>query len=76
MALKETSCGAEGKAIIYFPLFSPRLKVEELEAERSRLEEENRSLEMKLEQITLQVRDELEPERTRSWVWSWLDQQA
>ncbi|XP_053132864.1 mitotic spindle assembly checkpoint protein MAD1 isoform X4 [Hemicordylus capensis] len=31
-----------------------RLKVEELEAERRRLEEENRSLEMKLEQITLQ----------------------
>ncbi|XP_067317926.1 mitotic spindle assembly checkpoint protein MAD1 [Anolis sagrei] len=31
-----------------------RLKIEELEAERRRLEEENRSLEMKLEQITFQ----------------------
>ncbi|XP_063171266.1 mitotic spindle assembly checkpoint protein MAD1 [Candoia aspera] len=31
-----------------------RLKIEELESERSRLEEENRSLEAKLEQITLQ----------------------
>ncbi|KAJ7305947.1 hypothetical protein JRQ81_010313, partial [Phrynocephalus forsythii] len=32
-----------------------RLKVEELESERNRLEEEKRSLEMKLEQFTLQV---------------------
>ncbi|NWX95457.1 MD1L1 protein, partial [Nothoprocta ornata] len=31
-----------------------RLKIEELEAERSKLEEENRALEMKLEKLTLQ----------------------
>uniref|UniRef100_A0A8C0GXK9 Mitotic spindle assembly checkpoint protein MAD1 n=1 Tax=Chelonoidis abingdonii TaxID=106734 RepID=A0A8C0GXK9_CHEAB len=31
-----------------------RLKIEELEAERGRLEEENKSLEMKLEKLTLQ----------------------
>uniref|UniRef100_A0A6J0UGY4 Mitotic spindle assembly checkpoint protein MAD1 isoform X2 n=1 Tax=Pogona vitticeps TaxID=103695 RepID=A0A6J0UGY4_9SAUR len=31
-----------------------RLKIEELESERNRLEEDNRSLEMKLEQFTLQ----------------------
>lgn len=36
-------------------LFSSRLKIEELEAERSKLAEENRSLEMKLEKFTLQV---------------------
>uniref|UniRef100_A0A8D2KT82 Mitotic spindle assembly checkpoint protein MAD1 n=1 Tax=Varanus komodoensis TaxID=61221 RepID=A0A8D2KT82_VARKO len=34
--------------------FLPRLKVEELETERSRLEEEKKSLEMQLEQMTLQ----------------------
>lgn len=39
---------------INFPFFS-RLKIEELEAERSKLEEENRSLEIKLEKLTLQV---------------------
>lgn len=39
---------------INFPFFS-RLKIEELEAERSKLEEENRSLEMKLEKLTVQV---------------------
>lgn len=39
---------------IEFPFLS-RLKIEELEAERSKLEEENRSLEMKLEKLTLQV---------------------
>lgn len=39
---------------IIFPFLS-RLKIEELEAERSKLEEENRSLEMKLEKLTLQV---------------------
>lgn len=39
---------------IHFPFFS-RLKIEELEAERSKLEEENRSLEMKLEKLTVQV---------------------
>ena len=32
-----------------------RLKVEELEAERSRLEEEKRALEAQLERLTLQV---------------------
>lgn len=36
-------------------LFFSRLKIEELEAERSKLAEENRSLEMKLEKLTLQV---------------------
>lgn len=35
--------------------FFCRLKIEELEAERSKLAEENRSLEMKLEKFTLQV---------------------
>lgn len=35
--------------------FFSRLKIEELEAERSKLAEENRSLEMKLESLTLQV---------------------
>lgn len=35
--------------------FTSRLKIEELETERNRLEEENRSLEAKLEQATLQV---------------------
>lgn len=39
---------------INFPFFS-RLKIEELEAERSKLAEENRSLEMQLEKLTLQV---------------------
>lgn len=39
---------------VNLPFFS-RLKIEELEAERSKLEEENRSLEMKLEKLTLQV---------------------
>jgi len=39
---------------INFPFFS-RLKIEELEAERCKLEEENRSLETKLEKLTLQV---------------------
>lgn len=37
-----------------FP-FPSRLKIEELEAERSKLEEQNRSLEMKLEKLTMQV---------------------
>lgn len=41
---------------INFSFFS-RLKIEELEAERSKLEEEKRSLEMKLEKLTLQVGD-------------------
>lgn len=39
---------------INFPFFS-RLKIEELEAERSKLAEENRSLGMQLEKLTLQV---------------------
>uniref|UniRef100_A0A663NBU8 Mitotic spindle assembly checkpoint protein MAD1 n=1 Tax=Athene cunicularia TaxID=194338 RepID=A0A663NBU8_ATHCN len=40
-----------------------QLKIEELEAERSRLEEQNRSLEMKLEKLTLQ--GDYDPSRTK-----------
>ncbi|XP_075021412.1 mitotic spindle assembly checkpoint protein MAD1 isoform X2 [Calonectris borealis] len=40
-----------------------RLKIEELEAERSKLEEEKRSLEMKLEKLTLQ--GDYDPSRTK-----------
>ncbi|NWT84454.1 MD1L1 protein, partial [Lanius ludovicianus] len=40
-----------------------RLKIEELEAERSKLAEENRSLEMKLEKLTLQ--GDYDPSRTK-----------
>lgn len=45
-----------GKDTVFtvFP-FPSRLKIEELEAERSKLEEQNRSLEMKLEKLTMQV---------------------
>ncbi|XP_054848856.1 mitotic spindle assembly checkpoint protein MAD1 isoform X1 [Eublepharis macularius] len=41
-----------------------RLKVEDLETERSRLEEEKRSLELKLEQVTLQGGD-YDPSKTK-----------
>uniref|UniRef100_A0A8C0BQ33 Mitotic spindle assembly checkpoint protein MAD1 n=1 Tax=Buteo japonicus TaxID=224669 RepID=A0A8C0BQ33_9AVES len=53
---------AEMVMSINFPFFS-RLKIEELEAERSKLEEENRSLEMKLEKLTLQ--GDYDPSRTK-----------
>lgn len=53
---------------INFPFFS-RLKIEELEAERSKLAEENRSLEMKLEKLTLQVGCG-GPEQLESLAWS------
>lgn len=43
-----------GHSVINFRFFS-RQKIEELEAERSKLEEQNRSLEMKLEKLTVQV---------------------
>uniref|UniRef100_A0A8C5X8Z8 Mitotic spindle assembly checkpoint protein MAD1 n=2 Tax=Malurus TaxID=55806 RepID=A0A8C5X8Z8_9PASS len=53
---------AEMVSSINFPFF-PRLKIEELEAERSKLAEENRSLEMKLEKLTLQ--GDYDPSRTK-----------
>uniref|UniRef100_A0A8C3USL7 Mitotic spindle assembly checkpoint protein MAD1 n=1 Tax=Catharus ustulatus TaxID=91951 RepID=A0A8C3USL7_CATUS len=43
--------------------FFSRLKIEELEAERSKLAEENRSLQMKLESLTLQ--GDYDPSRTK-----------
>uniref|UniRef100_A0A8C9ERK3 Mitotic spindle assembly checkpoint protein MAD1 n=1 Tax=Pavo cristatus TaxID=9049 RepID=A0A8C9ERK3_PAVCR len=45
-----------------FP-FPSRLKIEELEAERSKLEEQNRSLEMKLEKLTMQ--GDYDPSKTK-----------
>ncbi|KAK4813681.1 hypothetical protein QYF61_019574 [Mycteria americana] len=54
--LKSQECTAEQSTVITKEEVDMlRLKIEELEAERSKLEEENRSLEMKLEKLTLQV---------------------
>ncbi|PKU33333.1 mitotic spindle assembly hypothetical protein [Limosa lapponica baueri] len=56
--LKSQECTAEqSTAITKEEVDTLRLKIEELEAERSKLEEENRALEMKLEKLTLQVGD-------------------
>ncbi|XP_009864891.1 PREDICTED: mitotic spindle assembly checkpoint protein MAD1, partial [Apaloderma vittatum] len=62
--LKSQECTAEQSAIITKEEVDMlRLKIEELEAERSKLEEENRSLEMKLEKLTLQ--GDYDPSRTK-----------
>ncbi|KAK2533720.1 Mad1l1, partial [Columba guinea] len=53
--LKSQECTAEQSTVITKEeVDTLRLKIEELEAERSKLEEENRSLEMKLEKLTVQ----------------------
>ncbi|XP_064009749.1 mitotic spindle assembly checkpoint protein MAD1 isoform X5 [Pogoniulus pusillus] len=63
-ALKSQECTAEQSTIITKEeVDTLRLKIEELEAERSKLEEENRSLEMKLEKLTLQ--GDYDPSRTK-----------
>ncbi|KAM9261347.1 mitotic spindle assembly checkpoint protein MAD1 [Cariama cristata] len=63
-ALKSQECTAEQSTIITKEEVDMlRLKIEELEAERSKLEEENRSLEMKLEKLTLQ--GDYDPSRTK-----------
>ncbi|NXK64004.1 MD1L1 protein, partial [Sylvietta virens] len=63
-ALKSQQCTAEqSTVIIKEELDTLRLKIEELEAERSKLAEENRSLEMKLEKLTLQ--GDYDPSRTK-----------
>ncbi|KGL79848.1 Mitotic spindle assembly checkpoint protein MAD1, partial [Tinamus guttatus] len=53
--LKSQECTADQSVLITKEeVDALRLKIEELEAERSKLEEENRALEMKLEKLTLQ----------------------
>ncbi|XP_010001578.1 PREDICTED: mitotic spindle assembly checkpoint protein MAD1 [Chaetura pelagica] len=62
--LKSQECTAEQSSIITKEEVDMlRLKIEELEAERSKLEEENRSLQMKLEKLTLQ--GDYDPSRTK-----------
>ncbi|NWX18363.1 MD1L1 protein, partial [Aegotheles bennettii] len=62
--LKSQECTAEQSTIITKEeVDTLRLKIEELEAERSKLEEENRSLGMKLEKLTLQ--GDYDPSRTK-----------
>ncbi|NXG58487.1 MD1L1 protein, partial [Hemiprocne comata] len=62
--LKSQECTAEQSNIITKEeVDTLRLKIEELEAERSKLEEENRSLQMKLEKLTLQ--GDYDPSRTK-----------
>uniref|UniRef100_A0A663NC83 Mitotic spindle assembly checkpoint protein MAD1 n=1 Tax=Athene cunicularia TaxID=194338 RepID=A0A663NC83_ATHCN len=62
--LKSQECTAEQSNVITKEEVDVlRLKIEELEAERSRLEEQNRSLEMKLEKLTLQ--GDYDPSRTK-----------
>ncbi|XP_074775099.1 mitotic spindle assembly checkpoint protein MAD1 isoform X1 [Athene noctua] len=62
--LKSQECTAEQSTVITKEEVDVlRLKIEELEAERSRLEEQNRSLEMKLEKLTLQ--GDYDPSRTK-----------
>ncbi|KAM6196734.1 mitotic spindle assembly checkpoint protein MAD1 isoform 1-T2 [Sarcoramphus papa] len=62
--LKSQECTAEQSTVITKEEVDMlRLKIEELEAERSKLEEENRSLEMKLEKLTLQ--GDYDPSRTK-----------
>ncbi|NXF01160.1 MD1L1 protein, partial [Smithornis capensis] len=62
--LKSQQCTAEqSTAITTGEVDTLRLKIEELEAERSKLAEENRSLEMKLERFTLQ--GDYDPSRTK-----------
>ncbi|NXT03271.1 MD1L1 protein, partial [Jacana jacana] len=62
--LKSQECTAEqSTAITKEEVDTLRLKIEELEAERSKLEEKNRSLEMKLEKLTLQ--GDYDPSKTK-----------
>ncbi|NXI64056.1 MD1L1 protein, partial [Anseranas semipalmata] len=62
--LKSQECTAEQSTFITKEeVDTLRLKIEELEAERSKLEEENRSLEMKLEKLTLQ--GDYDPSKTK-----------
>ncbi|NWS29984.1 MD1L1 protein, partial [Polioptila caerulea] len=62
--LKSQQCMAEQSTVITKEeVDTLRLKIEELEAERSKLAEENRSLEMKLEKLTLQ--GDYDPSRTK-----------
>ncbi|NXP56467.1 MD1L1 protein, partial [Heliornis fulica] len=63
-ALKSQECTVEQSTIITKEeVATLRLKIEELEAERSKLEEENRCLEMRLEKLTLQ--GDYDPSRTK-----------
>ncbi|NXU45798.1 MD1L1 protein, partial [Drymodes brunneopygia] len=62
--LKSQQCTAEQSTVVTKEeVDTLRLKIEELEAERSKLAEENRSLEMKLEKFTLQ--GDYDPSRTK-----------
>ncbi|TRZ26729.1 hypothetical protein HGM15179_000340 [Zosterops borbonicus] len=62
--LRSQQCTAEqGTVVTKEEVDALRLKIEELEAERSKLAEENRSLEMKLEKFTLQ--GDYDPSRTK-----------
>ncbi|XP_042654299.1 mitotic spindle assembly checkpoint protein MAD1 isoform X1 [Tyto alba] len=62
--LKSQECTAEQSTIITKEEVDMlRLKIEELEAERRKLEEENRSLELKLEKLTVQ--GDYDPSRTK-----------
>ncbi|NWQ60160.1 MD1L1 protein, partial [Neopipo cinnamomea] len=62
--LKSQQCTAEQSTVITKEeVDTLRLKIEELEAERSKLAEENRSLEMKLEKLTVQ--GDYDPSRTK-----------
>ncbi|NXG01547.1 MD1L1 protein, partial [Sakesphorus luctuosus] len=62
--LKSQQCTAEQSSVITKEeVDTLRLKIEELEAERSKLAEENRSLEMKLEKFTGQ--GDYDPSRTK-----------
>ncbi|NWU78938.1 MD1L1 protein, partial [Onychorhynchus coronatus] len=62
--LKSQQCTAEQSTVITKEeVDTLRLKIEELEAERSKLAEENRSLEMKLEKLTVQ--GNYDPSRTK-----------
>ncbi|NWS38346.1 MD1L1 protein, partial [Probosciger aterrimus] len=62
--LKSQECTAEQSTIITKEeVDTLRQKIEELEAERSKLEEQNRSLEMKLEKLTVQ--GDYDPSKTK-----------
>ncbi|NXV01291.1 MD1L1 protein, partial [Cettia cetti] len=62
--LKSQQCTAEQSTVVTKEeVDALRLKIEELEAERSKLADENRSLEMKLEKFTLQ--GDYDPSRTK-----------
>ncbi|XP_068063171.1 mitotic spindle assembly checkpoint protein MAD1 isoform X1 [Anomalospiza imberbis] len=62
--LKSQQCTAEQSTVVTKEeVDTLRLKIEELEAERSKLAEENRSLEMQLEKLTLQ--GDYDPSRTK-----------